>query len=176
MARLGPGWLPGDEKLGIPDDWSLTEHRMAVPDALAACPYCHSEEVESEGHATTLVGYTGGPMEDGNHVTEQRHCTSCDRKWYREWVASSRTVWLASLKYEVLAGTPGCCQTRYGTPAVRVLDPDILAGDYPVRTEIVVLGPDPEGQPRLGLPIFTVDERIGMAVANTKGITKLVIE
>jgi hypothetical protein len=162
--RLGPGWLPGDEKLNIPDDWSLTEHRMAIPDALARCPYCDGVAVESQGRATTLMAkpYGGGPMDDSNHVTEQRHCMMCNRKWYREWVASSRTVWLSSLtyvgpsslKYVVLAGTPGCCRARYGT------DTGAEQTSHTVHHDINLV----------------IEESVGMAVANLKSILKVVSE
>lgn len=88
-------------------------HSSAYPRKYSECPYCGSKNIEDKGAMTTLVGYSGGPMDDGNHFTQERTCGHCFKKWYREWVPRNRSVWLADPDGVILAGEPTCCTSRY---------------------------------------------------------------
>jgi len=96
-----------------PEGWVIDGY-TAAPTFSTECPYCDSENTQSTGCMHTIVGYMGGPMDDGNHFTEGRRCLDCGKGWTREWVPRDQSVWLADENKVVLVGEAGCCETLYG--------------------------------------------------------------
>lgn len=72
------------------------------------CPYCGSEEVETFGTRSTLVGYVGI---DRNHTWTKCKCSKCQKEFTWETKGFDR-VWVTDPDSKILMGIPWCFE-RY---------------------------------------------------------------
>lgn len=86
------------------------------------CPYCQAprEQIEDWGTSTTLVGYFGGPENDGNHRKTACRCRVCDKGFTKHWIVRDRSIWYTGSPRtpdadKCLEGTPTCCESCYQT-------------------------------------------------------------
>ena len=68
------------------------------------CPYCGTEEVQTFGTRSTLVGYVGI---DRNHTHTECKCSKCHKEFTWETKGFDR-VWVTSKEGKVLMGIPYC--------------------------------------------------------------------
>ncbi len=93
----------------FPEGWKLVtfeHHHSAHPTTLKDCPYFGSPSIEGAATVQTDMGYSGGPMDDGNTFSQGRLCSVCEKRWTRLWVPRVRAVWLVDADRNLLAGTP----------------------------------------------------------------------
>lgn len=68
------------------------------------CPFCGSEEVQTFGTRSTLVGYLGV---DRNHTWTECRCIKCQKEFTWETKGFDR-VWVTDPNNKVLMGIPWC--------------------------------------------------------------------
>ena len=68
------------------------------------CPYCGSEEVQTFGTRSTLVGYLGI---DRNHTWTECRCSKCNGKFTWETKGFDQ-VWVTAENGKILMGIPYC--------------------------------------------------------------------
>lgn len=92
---------------------TLIEEYMK-PDKVVACPYgCPPDaQIEIAGTRTTLVGWSTG--EDPNHWTMLCRCTSCRRRFDKEWIIRGGEVAYVDDHEHLIAGVAlHCCRAKY---------------------------------------------------------------
>lgn len=72
------------------------------------CPYCGTEDVQTFGTRSTLVGYVGV---DRNHTHTECKCSMCEKEFTWETKGFDR-IWVTDPNGKVLAGIPYCFE-RY---------------------------------------------------------------
>lgn len=80
----------------------------------AGCPPRGAKQFKVGGVSTTLVGFSGGPKNDGNHWTAGFDCKDCGGHFCKEWIVRSGVVAYVDEERRVLIGEPlSCCRSSY---------------------------------------------------------------
>jgi hypothetical protein len=80
-----------------------------------ACPQCKSTDLTESWTSHTLVGYSGGPENDGNHWKTPATCNACGVAFTKHWVPRDKNAWYTQGSY-VVKGDATCCGDGYWQP------------------------------------------------------------
>ena len=93
------------------------------------CPYCGTEEVQTFGTRSTLVGYVGI---DRNHTHTECKCSKCNKEFTWETTGFDR-VWVTDPRGKVLLGIPRCFESYIYT--CKHCGGDVLRKYYNVKDD-----------------------------------------
>jgi hypothetical protein len=88
-------------------------HGTKVIKGIVTCPLpeCEGGLVRSDAEHT-LVGYGGGPENDGNHWSRSLTCETCWAVFTEHWVPKSGAYWVVKERH-IVHGEAGCCERTY---------------------------------------------------------------